>query len=41
MFALMLNPRYKNFRIIFIFFSKELGVVVIEEYDKKAFFPIF
>jgi hypothetical protein len=40
MFALMLDPRYKDIRIFFIFIGKELGVDVIEEYDKKTFFPM-
>jgi hypothetical protein len=40
MLALMLDSRYKNIRIIFIFVGKELGVVVIEEYDKKTLFPM-
>jgi len=35
LFALMLDMRYKNLRIVSTFVNKELGVVV-EEYDKKA-----
>jgi len=36
MFALMLDMRYKNLRIVSTFVNKELGVVVVEEYDKKT-----
>ncbi len=37
MLALMLDPRYKNIRIIFTFVGKKLRVVIIEEYDRKPF----
>jgi hypothetical protein len=39
MFALMLDLRYKNFRVVSIFVGKELVVGVVEDYDKKAHFP--
>jgi hypothetical protein len=38
MVALLLNMRYKNLKIVFTFAVKELGVVVVEDYDKKVFF---
>ncbi len=40
MFALMLDLRYKNHRIVSIFVGKELAVGVVEDYDKKALFPL-
>jgi hypothetical protein len=36
MFALVLDMRHKNLIIVSTFVNKELGVVVVEEYDKKA-----
>jgi hypothetical protein len=39
MFALMLDLRYKNLRVVSIFVDKELVVGVVEDYDKKAHFP--
>jgi hypothetical protein len=40
MFALMLDLRYKNLRIVSTFVGNELGVDIVEEYDKKAFSPM-
>jgi len=38
MLALMLNMRYKILKIVSTFVGKELGVVIVEDYDKKVFF---
>jgi len=40
MFALMLDMRYKNLIIVSTFVNKELGVAIVEEYDKKTLFPM-
>jgi hypothetical protein len=40
MFAMMLDLRYKNHRIVFIFVGKELTIGVVEDHDKKTLFPL-
>jgi hypothetical protein len=40
MLTLVLDSKYNNLRILFYFIDKELRVVVVEDYDKKAFFPM-
>jgi hypothetical protein len=38
MFALMLDLRYKNHRIVSIFVGKEFAIGVVENYNKKPLF---
>jgi hypothetical protein len=40
MIFLMLNPKYKNLRIIYSFVGKEQGVALVEEYDRKSSCPM-
>jgi hypothetical protein len=36
----MLNPKYKNLRIVSTFVGKELRIAIAKAYDKKTFFPM-
>ncbi len=38
MFSLMLDPRFKSFRLVFSFIGREQSVVIIEAYDKKSLY---
>ncbi len=38
--SLMLNPKFKNFCLVFSFIRKEQGVVIVKEYDKKSLYPM-
>jgi hypothetical protein len=40
MISLMLDPRYKNLRIISSFVRREQGVALVEEYDRKSLYPM-
>jgi hypothetical protein len=35
-----IDVRYKNLKIVYTFVGNELGVDVVEEYDKKPFSPM-
>jgi hypothetical protein len=41
MFSLMLDPRFKTLPLVSSLFGHEQGKPIIEEYDKKPFFPMF
>jgi hypothetical protein len=36
----MLNPRFKNFRLIFSYVGKKQGVSIVQQYDRKAWYPM-
>ncbi len=40
MISLMLDPRFKSFRIISSFVKKEQGVALVKEYDRKSLYPM-
>jgi hypothetical protein len=40
MISLMLDPRFKSFRIISSFVGKEQGVALVKEYDRKSLYPM-
>jgi hypothetical protein len=37
MLSLMLDPRFKSFRLVSSFLGREEGVNIVDEYDKKNF----
>jgi hypothetical protein len=40
MFALMFDPRFKSLCFVCSYVSKEQGVSIVEEYDRKALYPM-
>jgi len=40
MIFLMLDSRFKSFRIVSSFVGREQGVVLVEEYDRKSLYPM-
>jgi hypothetical protein len=38
--SLMLNPRFKSFRIVSSFVGRGQGDVLVEEYDRKSLYPM-
>jgi hypothetical protein len=41
MLPLMLDPRFKNLKLISSLIDQEQGIFIIQEYDMKSLFPIF
>jgi hypothetical protein len=37
----MLDPRFKNLRLVFFFVIRKEGVSIVGEYDKKTIYPTF
>jgi len=40
MFALMFDPRFKSLCFVCSYVSKEQGVYIVEEYDRKTLYPM-
>jgi hypothetical protein len=40
MLSLILDPRFKSFRLVISFVSQEEGVNIVNEYDKKTLYPM-
>jgi hypothetical protein len=40
MLSLILNPRFKKFRLVSSLIGREQGKAIVEEYDKKSLFPM-
>jgi len=36
----MLDPRFKNFHLIFSYVGKKQGVSIVQQYDRKILYPV-